>query len=112
MQEQLNLKPAHKLVKSYYETLGQLGQLNFDHEGAVRGAFQALLKGCGRQFDWELIAEYQIAKPKARPIRTFMSATNSNPNTNWSTPKKDGLTGAWRRCASAKTKPRLSTTNS
>jgi predicted helicase len=67
--QSLNLKPTHKLVKSYYETLGQLGQLNFDHEGAVRGAFQALLKGCGRQFDWELIAEYQIAKPKARPIR-------------------------------------------
>ena len=39
----LNLKPSHKLVKSYYEALGQFGQLNIDHEMAVRSAFQGLL---------------------------------------------------------------------
>ena len=42
---QLNLKPTHKLVKSYYQVLGQFGQLNIDHEMAVRSAFQDLLKG-------------------------------------------------------------------
>ena len=41
--QQLNLKPTHKLVKNYYEALGQFGQLNIDHEMAVRSAFQALL---------------------------------------------------------------------
>jgi hypothetical protein len=41
---QLNLKPTHKLVKSYYQVLGQFGQLNIDHEMAVRSAFQDLLK--------------------------------------------------------------------
>ena len=41
----LNLKPTHKLVKSYYQALGQFGQLNIDHEMAVRNAFQDLLKG-------------------------------------------------------------------
>jgi hypothetical protein len=65
----LNLKPNHKLVKSYYETLGQLGQLNFDHEGAVRSAFQALLSGCGRQYNWTLVPEYAIQKPKAGIIK-------------------------------------------
>ena len=65
----LNLKPNHKLVKSYYETLGRYGQLDFDHEGAVRSAFQALLRGCGRQFDCTLIPEYPIHKPKAGIIK-------------------------------------------
>ena len=69
MQEQLNLKPTHKLVKSYYETLGQYGQLSIDHEMAVRSAFQALLRGCGRQFEWTLVPEYAIHKPKAHIIK-------------------------------------------
>jgi len=69
MQEQLNLKPTHKLVKSYYETLGQYGQLDIDYEGAVRSAFQALLRGCGKQFEWTLVPEYVIHKPKAGIIQ-------------------------------------------
>ena len=67
--QQLNLKPTHKLVKSYYEALGQFGQLNIDHEMAVRSAFQALLRGCGRQFDWTLVPEYAIKQPKAGLIK-------------------------------------------
>jgi len=67
--QQLNLKPTHKLVKNYYEALGQFGQLNIDHEGAVRGAFQNLLAGCGRQFDWTLVAEWPIQRPKAGLIK-------------------------------------------
>src|SRR5271165_5604374 len=67
--QELVLKPTHKLVKSYYETLGQYGQLSIDHEMAVRSAFQALLRGCGRQFDWTLVPEYAIHKPKAGIIK-------------------------------------------
>ena len=67
--QQLNLKPTHKLVKSYYEALGQFGRLDIDHEGAVRDAFQDLLKGCGRQFDWKLVPEYPFHPPKLNPIR-------------------------------------------
>jgi len=47
--QQLNLKPTHKLVKSYYEALGQFHQLNIDHEMAARNPFRTLLAGCGRQ---------------------------------------------------------------
>jgi predicted helicase len=65
----LNLKPSHKLVKSYYETLGNYGQLSIDHEMAVRSAFQNLLAGCGRQFHWTLVPEYAIQKPKAGTIK-------------------------------------------
>ena len=65
----LNLKPSHKLVKSYDETLGNYGQLTIDHEMAVRSAFQALLRGCGRQFEWTLVPEYSFSRPKQNPIR-------------------------------------------
>ena len=65
----LNLKPTHKLVTNYYQALGQFGQLNIDHEMAVRDAFQDLLKGCGRQFDWTLVPEYSFTRPKLTPIR-------------------------------------------
>jgi len=67
--QELNLKPTHKLVKSYYDTLGQYGQLDIDHEMAVRSAFQALLRGCGKQFEWTLVPEYAIHKPKAGIIK-------------------------------------------
>ncbi len=36
----LNLKPTHKLVKNYYQALGQFGQLNIGHEMAGRDAFR------------------------------------------------------------------------
>src|SRR2546427_7978724 len=46
----LNLKPSHAHVKAYYEALGQYGKLNFDHEMAVRAAFQHLLEKCATRF--------------------------------------------------------------
>jgi predicted helicase len=67
--QSLNLKPTHKLVKNYYEVLGQFGQLNIDHEMAVRSAFQTLLAGCGRQFEWTLVPEYSYKPVKLNPVR-------------------------------------------
>src|ERR1035437_7925291 len=57
----LNLKPSHKL--------GNYGQLTIDHEMAVRSAFQALLRGCGRQFEWTLVPEYQFRPAKLSAVR-------------------------------------------
>ena len=65
----LNLKPTHKLVKNYYQALGQFGQLNIDHEMAVRSAFQNLLAGCGHQFKWILVPEYQFHPAKLSAVR-------------------------------------------
>jgi predicted helicase len=67
--QQLNLKPTHKLLKDYYEVLGQFGQLNVDHEMAVRSAFQNLLAGCGHQFDLTLVPEYPFQPPRLNPVR-------------------------------------------
>lgn len=67
--QQLNLKPTHAPVKAYYYALGQYGQLNIDHELAVRSAFQTLLEKCGSQFNWTLIAEYPLPRPKGPPLK-------------------------------------------
>ena len=56
----LNLKPTHKIIRDYYDELNRLDQLETTHEGAVRSAFQSLLQGCARQFNWTLVTEHSM----------------------------------------------------
>ena len=65
----LNLKPTHKPVAAYYESLDAFGRLGVEHETAVRSAFQSLLETCGKQFRWTLVPEHSIALPQNRRIR-------------------------------------------
>jgi len=58
----LELKPTHKPVAQYYESLANFAKLGIKHEMAVRGAFQDLLESCARQFDWTLVPEYPIKR--------------------------------------------------
>ncbi|MBZ5648685.1 MAG: N-6 DNA methylase [Acidobacteriia bacterium] len=67
--EHLDLKPTHAAVKNYYAALGQFDQLQIDHEGAVRSAFQFLLSNCARKFKWTLVPEYSIPRKGQSPIR-------------------------------------------
>jgi hypothetical protein len=66
----LSLKPTHATVKAYYETLHELGQLHIDHEGAVRSAFQDLLRKCGRKAKPPLtfVPEYRIERARTSVI--------------------------------------------
>ncbi len=64
----LNLKPTHKPVKAYYAELSQFERLGATHEGAVRSAFQSLLQGCARQFDWTLVPEHSMTGVQNRRI--------------------------------------------
>ena len=64
----LNLKPAHKPVKAYYEALAQFDRLGVTHETAVRSAFQSLLESCGKKFKWTLVLEHPIALPQNKRI--------------------------------------------
>src|SRR5437773_9981370 len=57
---QLQLKPTHKVVQEYYDSLAKFKPLGIKHEGAVRSAFQTLLESCGRQFDWKLVPEFAV----------------------------------------------------
>jgi predicted helicase len=58
----LELKPTHKQVAVYYESLAKFAKLGIKHEGAVRSAFHELLEHCARQFDWKLVPEYPIRR--------------------------------------------------
>ena len=56
----LNLKPTHKPVKAYYESLQRFESIGVSHETAVRSAFQTLLEYCGKQFNWILVPEHSM----------------------------------------------------
>jgi len=58
----LTLKPTHKAVTAYYDSLAKFAGLGVTHETAVRSAFQELLEHCARQFDWKLVPEYAIKR--------------------------------------------------
>ena len=64
----LNLKPTHKPVRAYYESLGQFDRLGVTHETAVRSAFQSLLESCGKQFDWTLVPEHAMTFNRSKRI--------------------------------------------
>ncbi len=64
----LNLRPTHKIVRDYYSELNQFNRLGARHEGAVRSAFQSLLQGCARQFDWTLVPEHSMTGIQNRRI--------------------------------------------
>ena len=64
----LNLKPTHKPVKAYYESLQRFESIGVSHETAVRSAFQTLLEYCGRQFDWILVPEHSMT-PLIREVK-------------------------------------------
>ena len=64
----LNLKPTHKPVKAYYESLDQFDRLGVTHETAVRSAFQSLLESCGKQFDWTLVPEHPMSLNRNKRI--------------------------------------------
>ena len=58
----LNLKPNHRAVKDYYQSLNSLATLGATHEGAVSPAFAALLRHCTRQFDWTLLEQHTVKR--------------------------------------------------
>src|SRR5947207_167111 len=58
----LSLKPSHKSVSAYYDSLAAFARLGIKHESAVRSAFQELLEYCARQFDWKLVPEYALKR--------------------------------------------------
>ena len=64
----LNLRSTHKIIRDYYNALDQFDRLGVAHEGAVRSAFQSLLQGCARQFDWTLVPEHSMTVHQNRRI--------------------------------------------
>jgi predicted helicase len=67
--EPLKLKPTSASVKAYYETLQKFGKLEFDNEGNLRRAFEALIEKCAKQFGWTVVPEYPITRKGQHPLR-------------------------------------------
>ena len=53
----LNIKPTHKPIKTYYAELEKYAQLGEENEGTVRAAFQNLLQHYCHQSDFILLCE-------------------------------------------------------
>lgn len=67
----LNIKATHKVVKTYYDEINQLGNLNLPYEGAVSPAFAALLRHCGRQFKWTLAEQFPMKPSNYERARCY-----------------------------------------
>jgi predicted helicase len=59
----LNLKPTHKQVAVYYDSLAQFAKLGIKHENAVSFAFQGILEHCTRQLNWKYTPQYHFKRP-------------------------------------------------
>jgi hypothetical protein len=53
----LNIKPTHKPIKTYYAELEKYAQLGEENEGTVRAAFQNLLQHYCHHSDFILLCE-------------------------------------------------------
>jgi hypothetical protein len=54
----LTLRPGHKAIAAYYESLAAFETLGATHELAVKTAFATLLEAAAKPFGWKLVPEY------------------------------------------------------
>ncbi|MEP7288778.1 MAG: N-6 DNA methylase [Chloroflexota bacterium] len=62
------IKPTHKAIQTYYQTLKSYADLNQTHETGVRTAFIRLLEDTAKQQSWTLVTEVG-QKVEGRTIR-------------------------------------------
>jgi predicted helicase len=65
----LDLKPSHKAVKLYYETLAKYSEAGESKELTVKDAFADLLKHCCQKFGWMLIQEKRVTLANKKSIQ-------------------------------------------
>ncbi len=81
------LKPSHRAVKAYYETLAQYGDQHVEHETAIRSAFQTLLADSARSHGWTLIPE--LSAHVRDPSRDREGAAKPSPGSHAGVPAAD-----------------------
>src|SRR5438067_1422802 len=64
----LGLKPSHKCVTDYYDALNKFDRLGLKHEGAVRSAFEDVLKHCAGRANRVFTTAYQLVRKGALPL--------------------------------------------
>jgi hypothetical protein len=60
------IKPTHKAIKQYYQSLQEYSAQKVTHEGAVETAFQRLLDACARTRGWHLVPKLPIRLAKSK----------------------------------------------
>lgn len=72
------IKPTHKAIKQYYQSLKEYSALKVTHEGAVETAFQRLLDAGARTRNWHLVPKQKIklAKTTIYPDGTLRDLYN------------------------------------
>src|SRR5687767_15488004 len=60
------IKPTHKAIKQYYQSLKEYAAHKATHEGAVETAFQRLLDACCRTRGWHLIPKQSLKLGKSK----------------------------------------------
>ena len=71
------IKPTHKAVQLYYQTLQGFEHQHVTHEGALRSAFQTMLADTARTHNWTLVPELAT---KAGGKRVVPDGTLRDPN--------------------------------
>jgi predicted helicase len=66
----LNLKPTHKILKTFYQEINALSVLKIDTEGSVAPAFATILRHCAGQCDLKFVEQYSLNRDGKHPIRT------------------------------------------
>ncbi len=79
MSQTIVLKPAHKAIKQYYQSLEEYRAHHVKHEGALETAFQRLLDAAARQRGWQLIPKQtlKIGKTHIAPDGTLRDLFNT-----------------------------------
>jgi hypothetical protein len=72
------VKPTHKAVVAYYQTLQAYGEHDVGHETALRSAFQNLLADTAKAHHWMLVPEQstRVGGKIVRPDGTLCDEYN------------------------------------
>jgi hypothetical protein len=54
------VKPTHKSIQAYYDSLHAYGEQKVSNESALRSAFQNLLAETGKTQGWTLVPELSL----------------------------------------------------
>ena len=78
------IKPKHKAVQLYYQTLQSFDHQHVTHEGALRSAFQTMLADTARTDNWTLVPELATKAGGKRVVPDgTMRDSNSLPRGYW-----------------------------
>src|SRR5436190_16637275 len=71
------LKPSHKAIKRYYQSLDEYRAHKVKHEGALETAFQRLLEAVGHSVGWRMTPKeiLRIGNSNIFPDGTFAIST-------------------------------------